>query len=40
MRWILRFCGTCNARERIIVAGRCIICREVPYDRPLPAART
>lgn len=26
----LEFCSTCNARERIIVDGRCLICGNAP----------
>lgn len=33
----LAFCSTCNARERAIVAGRCVVCgwspREVPGEK-------
>jgi len=28
----LAFCSTCNARERAIVAGRCIVCGNPPKD--------
>lgn len=30
----LAFCLTCNARERAIVAGRCIVCDNHPDATP------
>jgi len=30
----LAFCASCNARERAIVAGRCIVCGEDPEVEP------
>lgn len=31
----LAFCKTCNARERAIFGGRCIICENHPDAEPL-----
>lgn len=28
----LAFCASCNARERAIVAGRCIVCGNPPKE--------
>jgi len=30
MAYNVKFCRTCNARERIIIDGRCVICGRDP----------
>lgn len=34
MKHDLKFCRTCNARARIIICGRCVVCDEHPDAVP------
>lgn len=36
-RQTLRYCNTCNARERVIEHGHCIVCGCNPTARPVNA---